>query len=250
VHTQNKIRIFVDTELGIGKIFRTNEDQSHYLLDVMRIGEGESIYCLDGASGEYACEIKLAGKKFCELEVIDKVRGFKPSPDIWMLFSPIKKDNTDLIIQKSTELGVRRIVPTISLRTISEKIRKDRFVAQSIEAAEQCRRLDLPQISDAVTLTKLLQEWSGSRILFFMDESGNGKDINAAFGDPELAGKPAAILVGPEGGFSQDEFSLLRRQSFARAVTLGKRILRAETAAIAALSCWQAILGDWKDGLG
>jgi 16S rRNA (uracil1498-N3)-methyltransferase len=247
VHKQTKIRLFVDFVIDTERAFDLDEGQSHYLFNVMKLEHDDRIYCLDNKTGEYLCEIVSINKKSCNVRALEKVREFEQSPDIWMLFSPIKKDNTDMIIQKSTELGARRIVPTISLRSISEKVRIDRYSAQSIEAAEQCRRLDLPQIAAPATLTKLLQDWGSSRILFFMDESGNGEDIQKVFSNPEYKNKPAAILVGPEGGFSEDEFKLLRRQSFTKAVTMGSRILRAETAAISALACWQAMLGDWNN---
>lgn len=157
---------------------------------------------------------------------------------------PGKKDQTDFIIQKAVELGVRRLQPVITRRTITDKVRRERFRAQGIEAAEQCRRLDVPEINEAQSLEKVLQNWDKSRRLFFMDETGHGLPVRRAFA---AAAAPAAILVGPEGGFSAEELQRLRGLEFAQGVTLGPRILRAETAVAAALSCWQSLSGDWAD---
>ena len=155
-----------------------------------------------------------------------------------------KKDQTDFIIQKAVELGARRLQPVITRRTITDKVRRERFRAQGIEAAEQCRRLDVPEINEAQSLEKVLQNWDKSRRLFFMDETGHGLPVCRAFA---AAAAPAAILVGPEGGFSTEELQRLRGLEFAQGVTLGPRILRAETAVAAALSCWQSLSGDWAD---
>ena len=157
-----------------------------------------------------------------------------------------KKDKTDFIVEKSTELGVSKIVPVITRRTISEKIKKERYIAQAVEAAEQCRRLDVPKVADARNLEAVLKEWDENRMLYYMDETGNGRPVAEVFAEDAGKHLPAAVLVGPEGGFDEQELELLRRQKYAKGVSLGKRILRAETAVAAALSCWQAICGDWK----
>ena len=243
---KSKIRLFVEQDLAKTKCFNLDEKQTHYLFNVMKLEQGDEIVCFDNKNGEFIIEIVSISKKTCSVEIVEKTKDFVLAPDISLYFAPVKKDNTDFIIQKATELGVRRIVPTITARTITEKARKDRFIAQSIEAAEQSRRVDIPEVEDAISLEKVLSSWDKKRILFFMDETLNGQDILSVFSNKEYHHQPCAILVGPEGGFSDDELKTLRKLDFAKPVSLGKRILRAETAVIAALSCWQAILGDWK----
>lgn len=196
----------------------------------------------DGTSGEYEVQIIKQNKKHIEIKVLQKQRNFISSPDVWLIFAPVKKDQTDFIIQKSVELGVSKLIPAITRYTISDKTKTERFVAQSIEAAEQCRRLDVPEVERAKSLSEILSNWDSSRRLYYMDESRTGTPVREAFSQ---APAPIAILVGPEGGFSEDELKHLRQQDFATGVTLGPRILRAETAVVSALSCWQALSGDW-----
>lgn len=155
-----------------------------------------------------------------------------------------KKDQTDFIIQKATELGAAKIMPVITARTIADKVKKERFIAQSTEAAEQCRRVDLPVIADAEPLDKVLKTWDKERILYFMDETGQSPCAAEVFRPQD---KKAALLIGPEGGFSEAELNALRTLPFARGAVLGKRILRAETAAAAALAIWQSVAGDWRE---
>jgi len=238
-----KIRLFVQQELAVCARIETSDMQFHYLSDVMKCKNGDYILCFDGKNGEFAARLCFEGKKNLFLEIVEKTAEFKASPDLWILFTPLKKDNTDFVVQKATELGVQKIVPVITKNTITDKIKKERFEAQCIEAAEQSRRLDVPQVENAVSFEKLLQNWDSGRTLFFMDEAMQGKDVVSAFSG--FSGK-AAILCGPEGGFDETELALLRSKKFTRAVTLGPRILRAETAVAAALSCWQAVCGDWR----
>lgn len=239
-----KIRLFVETNLKDNSLLSLNESQSHYLQNVMKQNIGDVIRCFDNANGEYDCEIVACGKKRCEIKTLNKTKDYYQCPDIWLLFAPVKKEQTDFIIQKATELGTKKIVPTITERTISDKVKKERFTLQAIEACEQCRRVDIPEVSDAVQLDKLLANWDKSRTLYFMDETGNGENITSVFSS---ASAPLAILVGPEGGFSEKELEKLRNLPYTKAVVMGKRILRAETAVVAALSCWQALSGDWSD---
>lgn len=242
---KNKIRLYVEAALSTGGVFELGPDESHYLCNVMRLAEGDVIGCFNGA-GEYECRIAEAHKKHCRIEALAKIRDASAVPDIWLLFAPLKKDKTDFVIEKATELGVRTIVPVITQNTIAGNIRTERFAAQAKEAAEQCERTDIPQIRDAVALERLLSVWPEDRILFFMDETLQGADCAAVFND--YKNKPAAILVGPEGGFTPKEKALLDAKPFVRGITLGPRILRAETAACAALAVWQAVSGDWKKG--
>lgn len=238
-----KIRLFVNAPLQNGQKICLSEEQSRYLSAVMRVVSGEQILLFDGQSGEYSAEICSVGKKSVEVEILKTVRPFAASKDICLLFAPVKKDRTDFIIEKATELGVRQIVPVITRYTITEKTRTERFIAQAIEAAEQSRRLDIPKIAEPLRLVDLLKNWDNDRSLLFMDESGQGHAAAEVFASvPE----PLAILVGPEGGFSEEELHMLHTTPFAIPVSLGPLILRAETAVAAALSVWQAVGGSWK----
>lgn len=239
----SKIRLYVDAkEIKSGEMINTSKEQSHYLLSVMRLTDGENILIFNGLSGEFDCRVCVSGRRDVKLQVVKKSKDFFASPDVWLLFPPLKKDCTDFVIEKATELGVSKIVPVITRYTISEKIKIERWKAQSIEAAEQSRRVDIPQISLPITLSDLLSNWDVKRKLFFMDETGNGQNFYKML---QKATAPIALLVGPEGGFSEQELQMLKSFPFAEGISLGPRILRAETAAIAALSCWQLIQGDW-----
>lgn len=238
----SKVRLFIDTPLALEQIIELSETQSHYLSNVMKLKLNDKFLGFDGKSGEYELQITQLAKKHLEAKVIQKQKSFQTPPDVWLLFAPVKKDQTDFIIQKAVELGVCKLIPTITRYTISDKTKTERFVAQSIEAAEQCRRVDIPQVLPAQSLSEILSNWDKTRPLYYMDESRTGLPVKDAF---SAAPAPIALLVGPEGGFSKEELKLLRQLDFATGVTLGPRILRAETAVVAALSCWQALSGDW-----
>ena len=242
---KSKIRLFVQNELKIGEQMCLNEAQTHYLSNVMKCKTDDSILCFDNKNGEFLCKIIHLEKKQTVIEICKKTREFYLPPDLWLLFAPVKKDNTDFIIQKATELGVRKIVPVITKYTIAERIKKERFVAQSIEASEQSRRVDVPEITESIDLKKLLQNWDESRTLFFLNETLDGDCIAETFAN--FSGK-AAILCGPEGGFDKEEIELLTTKKYVKSIELGPRILRAETAAITSLACFQALCGDWKKG--
>lgn len=237
------IRLFVATDLASDTTVALGAEQSHYLLSVMRLSAGDVVLAFNGRDGEYECKLVVSGKKSVLLAVVRQTRSQENVPDIWLMFAPLKKDRTDFVVEKATELGAARIVPVITRYAISDKIKAERWKAQAIEAAEQSRRLDVPVIDEAVGLEILLNRWDEKRILYFMDETGNGLPVGYVF---QNASAPAAFLIGPEGGFSERELELLRSKPYAHAVNLGRRILRAETSALAALSCWQALSGDWK----
>lgn len=239
---KNKIRIFTDLPLQCGIKATLTETASHYLCNVMRISSGAIISCFNGKDGEYDCKIISPHKKQTQIEVLNQTRTPCPVPDLWLLFSPLKKDCNDFVIEKATELGVSRLQPVFTSRTGTDKIRPDRYLAQAVEAAEQCRRVDIPEIADGQKLNEILLQWNPKRRLYFMDESGRGTPVAQAFASND---GPAAILVGPEGGFNSAEIEELYRLPFVSGVSLGPRILRAETAAAAALSIWQAVAGDW-----
>lgn len=239
-----KIRIFIPNDLSLGLELSLPEEVSHYLANVMRLQPGDVIGVFNGISGEFDCQITVVRKKQVTVKVLHQSRMFQDVPDIWLLFAPVKKDKTDFIIEKAVELGVKKILPVITDRTIVEKVKTERYVAQAVEAAEQCRRLEVPEILSEQKLSALLAAWPNERRLYFMDESGQGQSASAVFAAEK--GKSAAVLVGPEGGFSPAEMQMLRQHPSVQAISLGSRILRAETAVAAALSVWQSVAGDWN----
>lgn len=214
----------------------------------MKAKIGDPILLFNAENGEFLAKVTEINKKNVRLSLLQQTRVPTCVPDVWLLFAPLKKDQTDYVIQKATELGCAKIIPVITQFCITDKTKTDRFRAQAIEAAEQSRRIDVPLIDEAVPLMKILSSWDKNRPLFFMDETGKGLPVRDAFlKAKEKRFSSAALLVGPEGGFSLEELSFLRSLPFAYSVSLGPRILRAETAAVAALACWQALLGDWSN---
>ena len=238
------IRIFVNNRLSCGQEVILDPQQSHYLCNVMRCESGAAVKVFNDCDGEFAAKIKCANKKQTIVAPYEQLRQQEEKNDLWLLFAPLKKDKTDFVIEKATELGCRKIIPTITKYTITSNVKTSRYIAQSIEAAEQCRRTDIPEITEAINIKELLQNWDNQRTLFFMDETLESKNFLQTL--KENPTEKSAILVGPEGGFSEDELSLLRNLPFCKGATLGPRILRAETAATSALSCWQLISGDWS----
>lgn len=251
----NDPRLYLDVPLGEGQGVPLSKDDSHYLINVMRRGEGDGVRLFNGRDGEWQAVVASAHKKSAVLECRTQNRPQMTVPDLWLLFAPVKRQKNELIVEKATELGVADIRPVVTARTQSERLRLDRFEAIAKEAAEQTERLDLPLIHEAARLDAVLDGWDDDRTLIYCDEAGDDGDRpwggENGRGAPmldvlrEAADGPAAILIGPEGGFSTEERGRLRGLPFVRAVTLGPRILRAETAAIAALTLWQAGRGDW-----
>jgi len=239
-----KIRLYIDQELSLSEIINLDKTQTHYLFNVMKQEIGNFILLFDNKTGEYLSEIISINKRSCELKIVEKTREFESVPDLHLLFAPVKKDNNDFIIQKSTELGIKKIVPIITEYVNSHKIKIEKFKLNAIEASEQCRRVDIPQITELKKLEEVLSNWDENRTLFYMNETGAGNDIISVFSkcDKDLL---SAILVGPEGGFSSEELEYLSSLPFTKSVTLGKRILRAETAVVSSISIWQSIIGDW-----
>jgi 16S rRNA (uracil1498-N3)-methyltransferase len=219
-------------------------NQVHYLRNVMRAYEGENALIFNGKDGEWLARIDEIGKKTCSLTLLEQTRPQEDVPDLWLLFAPIKRAKIDIIVEKATELGASVLQPVITQNTYVSKVNIERLAANITEATEQCERLTVPTINSAVSLQDILKEWNEDRTLFFMDESGGGKTAIEVFNDNK--NPKAAILTGPEGGFSAAEFELLRSLPFAKGVGLGPRILKAETAVCAAMSCWQAVCGDWQ----
>lgn len=235
-----KIRLYVDHRLGAGQSVPLNRDQAHYLFGVMRQGPGDAIALFNGNDGEWQAEVVDAGKRGGTLLCVSQSAPLHMPPDLWLLFAPIKKARTDFIVEKAAEMGAARIVPVMTAFTNAGRVQRDRLQAHAVEAAEQCGGTFVPEVAEATKLDRLLDGWDAARQIMFCDETLAGQ--KAAL--PETPG-PWAILIGPEGGFSEAERTRLHGLDHAHSVTLGPRILRADTAAVAALTLWQQKLGDW-----
>jgi 16S rRNA (uracil1498-N3)-methyltransferase len=227
-------RLFVDQLLSAGLNVTVD---GNYLAAVLRLGPGDQVKLFDDRSGEWLAEIAETGRKRVTLVVGEQLRAREHVPDLWLLFAPIKRGRIDWLVEKATELGVARLVPVLTRRTIVERVNLDRLRAHAVEAAEQCERTALPELAEPRKLDALLREWADERLLYFADEGG-GEPFRPAPG-------PAAVLIGPEGGFTEEERAGIRALPQARPVSLGPRILRADTAALAAISLWMAAAGDW-----
>ena len=233
-------RLFVASPLAKGAAVELDGAQVNYLGNVLRLAAGGEILLFDGASGEWLATIAEAGRKRMQLRVERRTKPVEAVPDLWLAFAPVKRSQVDWLVEKATELGVARLMPVVTARTVVERVKGERLRAIAIEAAEQCGRTLLPTIDEPVALDKLLGGRAAGRTLYFADETG-GEAMGTAF-----AAGPAMILVGPEGGFTPDERNAIRTAEEVRAVSLGPRILRAETAALAAVSSWMALAGDWR----
>jgi len=215
--------------------------QAHYLSRVMRAGIGDAVILCDDETGEWAARVASAGKRDVALVVETRLREREAVPDLTLCAALLKKDRFDLVLEKACELGARRIQPVLTRRCVADRLNRDRARALLVEAAEQCARTALPELAEPVKVDALLRQWPQDRALFFADENG-GDPAAPAFAAHR---GPAAILTGPEGGFDDAERTAIRSLEQAHAVTLGPRILRGETAAIAALSLWMGVAGDW-----
>ncbi len=235
-------RLFVPGPLSAGGAVTVEGNQAHYLARVMRVGEGDALVLCDDVTGEWAARVVSAGKREVALEPIERLREREEVPDFWLCPALLKKDRFDLVLEKATELGVRAIRPTVTRRCVADKLNLDRARAIVTEAAEQCARTALPELAAPRKLDALLADWPTERALFFADELGGAPAAEAFFAHSG----PAALLVGPEGGFDDAERSAVRTHPAARPVSLGPRILRSETAAIVATALWMATAGDWQ----
>jgi 16S rRNA (uracil1498-N3)-methyltransferase len=244
------IRLFVDQDLEQGREIAVGDDQAHYLTRVMRLQPGDSLRLFNGRDGEWLARIGAVGRSGCALLLEAFLRGQRAEPGPVLAFAPIKKNRMHYLVEKATELGVERLLPVVTRNTVADRVNLDRMRAQAIEAAEQCGRLTIPEVDAAKPLDRLVSEWQTHRPLLFTDERGCGRPIADAVADcvARSDGSPLlpGILVGPEGGFAENEADALRALAFVTPVSLGPRILRAETAALAALACWQAFAGDWR----
>ena len=247
--SKNEIKLYCDADLGelyeAHSEYSLTSEQLHYLIDVMRCKVGDKIHLLDGKTGEYQCKIVFAARNEVRVKICHFLKSLSNPADLWLLFSPIKKAKTELIIEKCVELGVKKILPVSTDFTNLPKINKNRFKRIMISSAQQCGSTWLPELEDLNDLRKVLQSWDPERIMIFCDETLQGTQINKVLNT--LNSMPMAILIGPEGGFSKEEIELLMSQEFVRRVSLGPQILRAETAVIASVSIWQSICGFWSN---
>ncbi|WP_420403169.1 16S rRNA (uracil(1498)-N(3))-methyltransferase [Nisaea sp.] len=239
-------RLFVHADLAEGGSVGLEKDQSHYLKNVLRLGAGARVALFNGRDGEWVAEIEGIGKGWTSLSLIDRSRPQREEPDIWLAFAPIKRARIDFIAQKATELGASLLWPVLTERTMVDRVKTDRLLANAIEAAEQTARLSVPEIREPARLDALLDAWPEERPLIVCDETGGGNPIAHVLSEPPFKGGTlCGLLIGPEGGFADRELDRLRQSSFVTPVSLGPRLLRADTAALAALACWQAVAGDW-----
>jgi 16S rRNA (uracil1498-N3)-methyltransferase len=234
-------RLFVAETLAAGMAVRIEGNPAHYLARVMRVAPGDIVILCDDATGEWAARVSDAGKRDVVVEVAELLRPREDVPDLWLCPALLKKDRFDMVLEKATELGIARIQPLLTRRCVADKLNLERARAITIEAAEQCARTALPELAEPVKLDALLAGWPEGRALFFADEQG-GEPAAPAFSAHQ---GPAAIITGPEGGFDEAERAAIRAHPAARPISLGPRILRGETAAIAAISVWMASAGDW-----
>jgi 16S rRNA (uracil1498-N3)-methyltransferase len=236
-----RTRLYVTADLGAGMAVPLSDGQSHYLLHVMRAQQGDTVRLFNGRDGEWVAGIAGIAKRGVIVTVRARTAPQMEVPDLWLCFAPVKKTPADYLAQKATELGAACLQPVFTRRTIVTRVNEERLAANAIEAAEQSGRLSVPRTPAPLTLEKLLASWPAQRPLYFCDEGGEARPL-AAVAKPA----PAAILTGPEGGFDPAERRMLRSCAFVVPVTLGPRILRADTAALAALALWQGAAGDWR----
>ena len=240
--TRAKIRLFVDAPLGAEQSILMDRDQANYLFNVMRLNVGAFVSVFNGKDGEWQAEVIEATKRKGVLIARTQSRVQMDPPDLWLLFAPIKKARTDFIVEKAAEMGVSRICPVNTDYTNADRIRQDRLQAHAVEAAEQCGGTFVPPVDELKKLTSVLETWPNDRRLLFCDEKKVGEIVADLVSE---TGEKWAILIGPEGGFSDSETDRLKSYDFVSSISLGPRILRADTAVVAALTVWQQALGDW-----
>ena len=236
-------RLYIEEDLAAGTVVGVDHQQAHYLRSVLRLSRGAAIALFNGRDGEWLAELEGLGKGWASLAVQRRIREQDESPDVWLVFAPIKRARIDFLAEKATELGCRRLLPVMTRFTAMDRVNVERLRANAREAAEQCERLDVPQVEPPQPLTKLLDAWPADRRLFVCCE----RDAAPSLGDALAAAtepQPAAVMTGPEGGFAESELATMARLPFVTLVGLGPRILRSDTAALAALAIWQSVRGD------
>ena len=237
-------RLYVEGRLASGGVIELQTGQAHYLRAVLRLDQGAVVAGFNAVDGEWLCRITELGRRGVRLTVERQLRPPEPEPELWLLFAPINRARLDWLVEKATELGTSTLFPVCTARTQSARINLERLRMHAVEAAEQSERLSVPELRSPQALDRVLAVWPAERPLIVCDESGAGAPIGDAV--RRLTATPAALLVGPEGGFVQTELDALDKLSFVTRIGLGPRVLRAETAALAALAVFQAIAGDWR----
>jgi 16S rRNA (uracil1498-N3)-methyltransferase len=243
-----KTRLYIDVPLSGGVSVDLAKDKAHFLKNVLRLSPGDYVAFFNGADGEWLGRLEALSKNSATAVLESQTRPQSPMPDVWLVFAPIKRARIDFVAEKATELGVAQIRPVITRRTVMARVNTARLEANALEASEQCERLDVPQVFEPQQLDKMLDSWPEERRILWCDEGASGGPIAQALAnlDEQAKKDPWAILIGPEGGFDEAERSRLIDFPDALAVTLGPRLLRADTAAAAALAIWQAWVGDWN----
>jgi len=236
-------RLFIESDLGDGATIPLEREQANYLLNVMRLGDGATVLVFNGHDGEWLARIETMGKRQANLILECRTRPQTNGPDLHYLFAPLKRARLDYMVQKATEMGVARLQPVLTRHTVAERVNSERMRANVIEAAEQCGILRVPEIGPPERLDHMLASWDASRRLIFCDEGAPIADPIAAL--REIAQGPLAVLIGPEGGFAPEEREAMAALPFVIRIAMGPRIMRADTAAVAALTLVNAVLGDW-----
>ena len=239
----SKVRLYVDHPLGVGQSVPLTREQANYLFAVMRLPKGTVLSLINGRDGEWDALVVEANKRGGILLCQAQTKPLQPPPDVWLLFAPIKKDRTAFIVEKATELGVARMIPVQTDFTQSaNRIKRDKLQAHAVEATEQCGGTSVPEVAELQKLSDALDHWPADRHILFCDEA----KLDDAHTLDNLPKGPWAIIIGPEGGFSDAERLRLRDHPQSHTISLGPRILRADTAAVAALTLWQNAMGDWS----
>ena len=248
IHGRTATRLYVEAPLVAGASIALDAERAHYLRHVLRLEAGAAVALFNGRDGQWRAELEAGRKRVAIVKVHTQMRAQTATPDLWLVFAPIKRARIDFLAAKATELGVSALQAVFTRHTAVERVNVERLRANAIEAAEQTERLSVPDVGQPRTLEALLGDWPTGRRLMVCDEAGFGAPIAQALAALDAAARaaPWAILIGPEGGFAAEELARLRGLDFALPVSLGPRILRADTAALAALACWQALLGDWR----
>lgn len=238
-------RLFVEDDLAEGGGVMLDGPRAHYLRDVLRLGVGAEVLLFNGRDGEWRAKVTATAKRSLDLGIETQTRPQLPEPDLWLCFAPVKKARIDFIAEKATELGVSALVPVVTRRTNVERVNVERLRANAVEAAEQTERLTIPEVREPASLEQVLKAWPAARRLLIADETGGGKPILDALREAQPGAW--AVMIGPEGGFTREELDRIAAVPGVLPVGLGPRILRADTAAIATLSCLQAAIGDWRE---
>lgn len=245
-------RLHVEAHLEPGAAVGLDHAAAHFLRSVLRLKPGAFLAVFNSDDGEWSARIDGIGKGWCSLEVLELRRLPQPEPDLWLVFAPIKRARLDFIAEKAVELGCSRLQPVFTGYTDVSRVNSERLAANAREAAEQCERLTLPEVQEVLSLNELIASWPEARRVLLCAESGDAKSIDSVLReirdkDANAGAAPWAVMIGPEGGFTKGELDALTKLPFVTPVGLGPRVLRADTAAVAALSCWQSVLGDWDN---